>query len=213
MRATEIETRRLVGGALCLDFANSVDWDGEDYERPSHTDVLREPADLALWGARLGVCDSSAAATGRDLKAARDLRGTIHRIFSAIAGGGRPDQHSLDALVRSYRDGTAAATLTTADRLWRLECPADDPRQVRFAVAADALDLLRDPERLGRVRRCPGGNCGWLFLDATGRRRWCSMEVCGSRAKMRALYERKKQRASSAPGAIPDALDSPQAPR
>jgi predicted RNA-binding Zn ribbon-like protein len=40
---------------------------------------------------------------------------------------------------------------------------------------------------------CPGNNCGWLFLDGSGRRQWCSMEVCGSRAKMRRRYERQRQ--------------------
>jgi predicted RNA-binding Zn ribbon-like protein len=34
------------------------------------------------------------------------------------------------------------------------------------------------------VRTCP--SCGWLFLDARGRRRWCSMATCGNRAKVRA---------------------------
>jgi predicted RNA-binding Zn ribbon-like protein len=63
---------------------------------------------------------------------------------------------------------------------------------VRFAVAADAVALLGDAERLSRVRHCPGHDCGWLFLDTSGRRRWCSMETCGSRAKMKRLYERKR---------------------
>jgi len=64
---------------------------------------------------------------------------------------------------------------------------------VRLAVAADAAALLADPARLARVRRCPGHDCGWLFLDLSGRRRWCSMDTCGSRAKMRRLYERRKR--------------------
>jgi predicted RNA-binding Zn ribbon-like protein len=63
---------------------------------------------------------------------------------------------------------------------------------VRFAVAVDAIALLGDPARLSRVRACPGRNCGWLFLDTSGRRRWCSMETCGSREKMRRMYERRR---------------------
>jgi predicted RNA-binding Zn ribbon-like protein len=45
---------------------------------------------------------------------------------------------------------------------------------------------------LARVRRCPGRDCGWLFLDASGRRRWCSMTTCGSREKMRRMYARRR---------------------
>jgi predicted RNA-binding Zn ribbon-like protein len=35
------------------------------------------------------------------------------------------------------------------------------------------------------IRACPGHDCGWLFLDPRGRRRWCTMAVCGNRAKAR----------------------------
>jgi predicted RNA-binding Zn ribbon-like protein len=59
-------------------------------------------------------------------------------------------------------------------------------------VAADAVALLADAQLLARVHRCPGRNCGWLFLDTSGRRRWCSMATCGSRAKMRAMYARRR---------------------
>jgi predicted RNA-binding Zn ribbon-like protein len=57
---------------------------------------------------------------------------------------------------------------------------------------ADAVALLADPERLARVRQCPGRNCGWVFLDVSGRRHWCSMATCGSRAKMRRMYARRR---------------------
>ena len=35
------------------------------------------------------------------------------------------------------------------------------------------------------VKVCPGADCGRLFIDETknGRRKWCSMESCGNRAK------------------------------
>jgi predicted RNA-binding Zn ribbon-like protein len=68
-----------------------------------------------------------------------------------------------------------------------------------FTVAWDALRLLGDPERFPRVKRCPGRNCGWLFVNTSGRRRWCSMRACGSREKMRRAYARKRRaRESSA---------------
>ncbi|MEO8688757.1 MAG: CGNR zinc finger domain-containing protein [Solirubrobacteraceae bacterium] len=48
-----------------------------------------------------------------------------------------------------------------------------------------AVDLLRDPERLARVKRC--AQCTWLFLDRSrnGSRRWCSMGECGAQVKPR----------------------------
>jgi predicted RNA-binding Zn ribbon-like protein len=61
-----------------------------------------------------------------------------------------------------------------------------------------ALDLLRDvPD--ARLKQCPGGNCGWLFLDTTkrGNRRWCSMSECGQDAK----DERRRARRRASAGA------------
>jgi predicted RNA-binding Zn ribbon-like protein len=51
-----------------------------------------------------------------------------------------------------------------------------------LAVAWAAADLLTST---GTVAACPGTGCGWLFADPRGRRRWCSMALCGNRAKAR----------------------------
>jgi predicted RNA-binding Zn ribbon-like protein len=193
MQKISVETRRLVGGVLCLDFANSVDWASDGTERPSHTDVLSDPGDLGRWGERLGLVDSEVvlSVTGRELAAAGLLRAAIHRAFAAIAAGELPADIDLALLVSSFAEAVAVARLT-APGGWVLDWASDDPRRIRFAVAVSAIDLLRTPADLARVRICPGNNCGWLFLDTSGRRRWCSMDVCGSRAKMRRLYQRRR---------------------
>ncbi|MEO6889729.1 MAG: CGNR zinc finger domain-containing protein, partial [Ktedonobacteraceae bacterium] len=56
-----------------------------------------------------------------------------------------------------------------------------------------AVELLTS-EEVKRVKECPARDCGWLFLDMSknGSRQWCSMEGCGSRAKMRRQYARKR---------------------
>jgi predicted RNA-binding Zn ribbon-like protein len=46
-----------------------------------------------------------------------------------------------------------------------------------------------------RVRRCAGNDCLLTFVDTSrpGRRRWCSMERCGNRAKVRAFRNRQQK--------------------
>jgi predicted RNA-binding Zn ribbon-like protein len=195
------ETIKLRGGALCLDFANSADWTA-GLEPVADQDVLREADALERWGERLGV---GGRAGGRDeLGAARDLRGALHAIFSAVARGDEPDERSLERLRSVHAQGVAAASIgRREDGGLGLEWSPDEPCRVRFAVAADAVGLLADPARLARVRRCPGRDCGWLFLDTSGRRRWCSMATCGSREKMRRMYERKRGAAAAAEDASP----------
>jgi predicted RNA-binding Zn ribbon-like protein len=189
------ETIKLWGGTLCLDFANSVDWTKRDEPKTPATDALVSPPDLARWGRRLGALGGRRLPTvdEGELEAALALRLVLHGLFSALAEGRRPRRADLEALAREHAEATGAARLATAeDGSWRLRWPADDPRAVRFAVAVDAVALLGDPARLARVHRCPGPDCGWLFLDTSGRRRWCSMSTCGSRVKMRRLYERRR---------------------
>jgi predicted RNA-binding Zn ribbon-like protein len=188
------ETIKLWGGTLSLDFANSVDWSPAGEQLEPVTDALRNPRELARWGRRLGVVSRRLPAVGEEeLEAARALRLVLHRIFSALAQGRRPRRADLDALARDHAAAADAARLGPAgEGAWRMDWPAADPRRIRFAVAVDAVALLADEARLARVRRCPGPRCGWLFLDTSGRRRWCSMSTCGSRVKMRRLYERRR---------------------
>jgi predicted RNA-binding Zn ribbon-like protein len=61
-----------------------------------------------------------------------------------------------------------------------------------LAVVRAVEDLLGDPHR-APVRACPGDDCGWLFLDPHGRRRWCDMGSCGNRAKARSFAVRHRK--------------------
>jgi predicted RNA-binding Zn ribbon-like protein len=47
--------------------------------------------------------------------------------------------------------------------------------------------------RWRRLKACPNPECHWAFYDASKSRsgRWCTMQVCGARHKMRAYRERK----------------------
>jgi predicted RNA-binding Zn ribbon-like protein len=184
------ESIKLQGGALSVDFANTVDWTAEDEEIPA-TDALLEPDSLDRWGLRVGVAGRPGGP--EELELARGLRTALHHIFTALARDQEPDQFALSRLRFTYAQAVAAGTLAAReDGSFGLDWRADEPRRVRFAVAADAVALLADPARIARLHRCPGRDCGWVFLDMSGRRRWCSMATCGSREKMRRMYQRKR---------------------
>jgi predicted RNA-binding Zn ribbon-like protein len=151
------------------------------------------------WGRRLGLTGARPPRADDDeLAAAHALRRALHATFAAVAAGDAPPRPAVAVVTATHAAAVAAADLTERGGAWTLDWPARDPRRVRFAVSVDAIALLGDADRLARVRMCPGRNCGWLFLDASGRRRWCSMTTCGSREKMRRMYERR--RATSARG-------------
>ncbi len=48
--------------------------------------------------------------------------------------------------------------------------------------------------RWGRLKACRDPGCRWAFYDASknGMGRWCNMQICGARHKMRRYRERKQ---------------------
>lgn len=189
------ETIHLWGGTLCLDYANSVDWSPEDeHVDPGQTDVLRAEDLLGGWGRRLDLLsDDAEPASAAELRRARALRDAVYRLFSSISRDQEAARTDLDVLMGNYIEAVKHASLLAGEDFYKLDWLARDPRRIRYAVATDAIALLHDPSRLKRVSRCPGRGCGWLFLNTSGRRRWCSMSTCGSRDKMRRLHQRRTQ--------------------
>jgi predicted RNA-binding Zn ribbon-like protein len=181
----------LRGGALCLDFANTVDRDADDEPwHPEITDVLTSRESLGIWAERMGIAVPRRPSAG-ELREARRLRDAIYHVFSAIARGHPPTREDLETVRRTYASAARAGALEAGDDGWGWAWPSTQTRAARFAVAADAVALLAHPDRLARVRRCPGAHCGWLFVNASGRRRWCAMSACGSREKSRRAYRRR----------------------
>jgi predicted RNA-binding Zn ribbon-like protein len=190
------ETAHLWGGRLCLDFANSVDWSQDGVPLGGDTEVLVTPSALVRWGRRLDLVGRAAA--GEDeLGRVLALRLAVYRAFAAIATGAPPSPADLERIRAEHAEAVAAGRPAARDGGWAYTWPRGDAASIRHAVAADAAALLSGP---GRVRRCPGRDCHWLFLDSSGRRRWCSMSTCGSRDKMRRLYRRQRQ--ASLPGSV-----------
>ena len=185
------EDTPLRGGALCLDYANTLDRGADDEPwQPEASDVLTTRDSLKTWAERMGI-PASGRPSASELREARLLRDAVYRAFSAIARGRTPSPDDLESIRSTYAAAVRAGALELGDGVWSWSWPATERRGVRFAVAADAVGLLRDPERLGRVSRCPGANCGWLFVNVSGRRRWCAMSACGSREKSRRAYRRR----------------------
>ena len=119
------------------------------------------------------------------LREARRLRGVVYLL---LTGRGSAPEHRRFA--RWAEEARSAQRWTVRDDAyaWRLE-PRHPLRLPLLAVADAAAQLLTEGP-LDAVHACPGNDCGWLFLDPRNRRRWCSMAVCGNRAKARAHARR-----------------------
>ncbi|GIF72405.1 CGNR zinc finger domain-containing protein [Asanoa siamensis] len=173
-------------GATCLDFAHTG---GEGHYAVFES--LHEPADLAAWLAAepLGVHVTVPVSTA-DLTAAKRLRQAIW-VAAHDRAAGRP---LSPAAVETVNRAAAPAPLLphlTADgaAAWT---PPVRATQALSSLAREMIDLLSGP-LAGRFRECASDNCPLVFVDSSrpGARRWCAMERCGNRAKLRALRARR----------------------
>ena len=176
---------------LCLEFVNTRFWRGQ----AEPTETLKAPEDLAAWvAANLGQ-RSPKPPMRREFERAIELRETLHRVFDAEACDKSPAGRDLEALNRAL---AAAPNRITLKRErggygWDVDSKSATALGLLASVLWSAGDLLAGP-RLDRVKRCANPECGWLFLDDSraGKRRWCSMQACGNRAKARRHYHKSK---------------------
>ena len=77
---------------------------------------------------------------------------------------------------------------------WRIERHWGSPRTLLLPIA-HAMGVLICEKDFNLVRRCEGQGCTLWFLDVSKAhaRRWCSMAVCGNRAKAAAHRARARQ--------------------
>lgn len=189
---------RLIGGAPCLDFVNTVGYRGREDGREER---LPDYAAFVAWALWVGILEPPAAALAQSaaradparaaavVAEARELREAIARLFQ-----GRPRPDDLD-LVNGFLARAPRAHLARTGAGFAWSEAADDPlRAPLWPVLWNATDLMTGAER-DRVRCCADPECRWMFLD-TARNRprlWCSMEDCGNRAKARRHYLRAKR--------------------
>ncbi|HEV3478916.1 MAG TPA: ABATE domain-containing protein [Gaiellaceae bacterium] len=174
-----------LAGDPALDFCNTRAGWNEDDPR----EYLTSYHHVAVWTREAGLVDAATAArlrrqakrepadASRALSRALRLRDALYAACTDAA-----DAEACDAVAAEARRATAAAVLVRGSGWSVRESAGLDLPTLELARAAGAL--LTSPE-VDTVGRCPGHHCGWLFLDPRGRRRWCTMAVCGNRAKAR----------------------------
>ena len=197
---SNVSSLQLLGGALCLDFANTVG----DHKSGEPSEHLASYADLVAWSQHAGILTNHAAQemlgdaaqhptiANNVFQRALVLREAIYRLLTAIVEGQAHKPADLDLLNGALADGLVHSRIiaTKEGFQWDWTDEKSLDRMV-WLIARSAADLLTS-EDLDRVRQCGDEECGWLFLDATKNRsrRWCDMNDCGNRAKARRYYER-----------------------
>ncbi|MGW0560230.1 CGNR zinc finger domain-containing protein [Streptomyces sp. NPDC003016] len=114
-----------------------------------------------------------------DVPAARELREALRAACLAHAGHD-VSTAALDRLLAT------APLLVTVDAAGAAALRPADPDALASRIAA-AIATATAEGTWPRLKACEAEDCRWAYYDRSpaGRSRWCSMAVCGSRAKMR----------------------------
>ena len=194
----------LIGGRPSLDFANTASRLGT----AAPIERLHGYGDLVRWALEAGILGDPQARRLREeaarhpteadrvLGEARRLRGAIWRIFVGLKRGTRAAPADLATLNRALAEGMASRRLHESPDGYRWAWEEQPGRLdwPLWPVAHSAAELASG-DQVDRVKVCEGGECGWLFVDASRNRsrRWCSMEDCGNVVKARRHYAKRKR--------------------
>jgi predicted RNA-binding Zn ribbon-like protein len=176
-------------GSESLDFAYTGGLAGD----AGSGEQLRTPHDLGAWLAeRVDRLDPDEV-TERDLADALGLRDALARLYPARADDLGPDPDDVDTLNLFAAMPDIPPALGGGRR--QAGAARIGVRQALSTLARDAVAILGDRGE-ARVRRCDAADCRLVFRDEsrTNNRRWCAMERCGNRAKVRAHRERAAMR-------------------
>jgi predicted RNA-binding Zn ribbon-like protein len=163
-------------------FVNTNDIEGR-------SDKLARPELAALWLREHRLLEESETVSEAEFVWLRDVRESLRALALANIGLALEDRP-----VAVLED---AAARTLAVRFGR-NGDVLGPTGVGVARAIGALlaiviDARRDGTWL-RLKACRRDVCRWLFYDHSRNRAssWCSMAICGNRAKTRAYRHRRK---------------------
>jgi len=159
--------------ALIERFVNTADLD-------RGTDELATVEGLAAWGD--GAFDET------DRRRIVAFREALRALLLANHGG-RPDPRAIATLDRAAPlvvafDGDGTATLA----------PAGGGADALLARLTAIVARSQAEGTWPRMKACPNDRCHWAFYDRSRNRSrtWCTMSVCGNRAKARSYRARHR---------------------
>ena len=184
-----------LGGHVALNFINASRMDaGVPF------DIFQSDNDVTSWMKRMGIKPPALRlplSTGALLQAARRLRNVALEAVNRRKAGRRLNLGELNKFlakstshieVRQHKDAIEARRVYFAGTAEEFLAPV-----------AEEIAELHIHGTFDLIRRCEGADCILWFVDRTKghRRRWCSEETCGTRARVAAFRARQAQAHSS----------------
>lgn len=178
-----------IANNLALDFLNTMIIDrGERHE------LLNSPQDLLNWASEVGLT-LSGRINNQHLSDVLEFRKLLREVFLAGLDSGDVPSELISHLNQYLANYSKAQKIEKVDDKLSLQ-PIHSTLTLQQLIGhiANEAALLLVSKQWVKVKKCANPACVLLFLDVSksGRRRWCSMEVCGNRAKAANHYSNKR---------------------
>ncbi|MCB1877062.1 MAG: CGNR zinc finger domain-containing protein [Chromatiales bacterium] len=178
-----------LGNNTAVDFVNT-----EIILKGELIDLLPTPDELVRWTQRAGL-QLDVSTTTMDHSDILDFRKSLRTLFSARIDNIMVPDHALTAVNHHLIRFAKREVLAVKEDEYFLKPAATtlNPSMLLEYLAYAGATLLASSQA-NRLKRCNNPDCVLMFVDTSRsqKRRWCSMETCGNRAKVSTHY--KKQR-------------------
>ncbi|GAA0504379.1 CGNR zinc finger domain-containing protein [Salinibacillus aidingensis] len=182
----------LFSGHLSLDLVNT-----EVVRNGTRIDLLTSPEDLITWIHTMdkkGILSHKQISGNMEewaidaLPLIKNIRLSLRKVYEGFADGKKPKENwinNLESLIEK-----APFTYQLEENVL-IAKPIGKPEDALIALLAyDAIKLFAE-NKLSNMHRCANPDCVLLFMDTRGRRKWCSMKICGNRKKVTRHQKRK----------------------
>jgi predicted RNA-binding Zn ribbon-like protein len=180
-------SRELAPGELATlqQFVNTLD------QEPG-IELFEEPADVERWLVHHELVAPGVEVGPPEFRRAMALREAFRAVMLAN-NGVAVDQSAIDVLDAAAREAELTVRWDAAGRAELV--PARSGLEGAFGALLAIAYRSQAEGTWDRLKACPDDQCGWVFYDRSRNRSstWCSMAVCGNRAKARAFRERARR--------------------
>lgn len=161
----------------------------------TNSDELGSPEQLQSWLSAHGLMGDGAADEA-DLSRAVELREAL-RAMALTNNGETVDEAAVEAFNRVSGDLYLVVRFSGNGKT-RLEPNGSGVNAALGHIVAAVYSAVVEGI-WQRLKACRNDTCQWAFYDHSKNRSgtWCTMSVCGSRAKTRTYRQRRRARATS----------------
>jgi predicted RNA-binding Zn ribbon-like protein len=155
-------------------------------------DELSSPEKLREWLTAWDLLEHGTLGSD-ELARSLELREALRELLVANAEATEVPRAALERLNRAGAEGRLVVRFTRAGE-GELDASAPGLAGALGRLVAIAYTAMADGT-WWRLKACRSDECRWAFYDSSRNRSgaWCTMSVCGTRAKSRAYRRRRKE--------------------